>query len=90
MTRLDWPRLVAKVFMVLTLGVGAGFVGGSIAFLKIGPEGQLINSAFGHIAEVIGWGVGCLTASLTTCFLLYGGGGADAGKPVGPPSRGLD
>ena len=87
--RFDWPRLAAKVFAVLTLGLGVGFVAGGVAFVKIGPSGSIFGSPFGHVAEVIGWGAGCLSASLMT-FIMLQTGHEDVGKPGGPPSSGLE
>jgi hypothetical protein len=64
-------RMLAKVFAVVTLSVGAGFVAGAIAFTQTGMEGNLINGVFHHISEVIGIGVGMITASLTTMGMLW-------------------
>ena len=96
--KFDWPRLAAKVFAVVTMGVGAGFLSAAIAFVEIGSRGSLYNSPFGHIADVIGWGAGCLTASLLTFAMLYhesakklyDQSAKNAIKPDVPSSRGLD
>jgi hypothetical protein len=85
--RFDWPRLAAKAFAVLTLGLGVGYLVGGVAFVMIGPSGNTFGSPFGHIAEVIGLGAGCLSASLMTFIMLQTSSPKDPGKPGGPPSE---
>lgn len=84
-------RTLAKVFAVVTLSVGAGFVAGAIAFTNSGEGGNLHGGAFHHISEVVGIGVGLITASLATMSMLWLGRREAAltaiAKPLPYPAR---
>ncbi len=82
----DWPTMVAKTFAVLTLSTGAGFLAGAITYLNVGSRGNLVGGSFTHVADVIGWGTGFLTASLATFVAMALGRRRElplAGKPIG-------
>ena len=90
MTKSEVLGILAKSFAVATLSLGTGFLAGAISFLKLGHEGSLYGSPFGHISDVIGWGTGFLTASLAT-FVLILLGRRDGGYPRKPaPPHGLE
>ena len=87
---VDWLKVAAKCFAVLTLGFGVGGLVGGIAFVAIGDEGFLRDSPLGHVAEVIGPGAGCVAASIATFINVSLGGKRDAGKPGMPGPTGLE
>jgi hypothetical protein len=74
MNRGGWTVAFAKAFAVVTLSVGVGLLAGAIAFTATGVQGNLNGPLFGHIADVVGWGAGFVTASLSTIVLLWMGG----------------
>jgi hypothetical protein len=75
----DGLRVLAKAFAVVTFSIGAGLVAGAITYVNVGPDGRLFGGAFGHVAEIVGWGTGCLTASAaTTAALVLGRRGPSA------------
>jgi hypothetical protein len=86
MANHDWPTMVAKTFAVLSFSTGAGFLAGAIAFLNVGEHGRIYGGPFTHVADIIGWGTGFLTASLATFATLALGRRREhglTGKPVG-------
>lgn len=73
MSKIDWLGTGARIFAVLSLSVGVGFLAGAIAFTKIGREGMIYGGPFAHVSDLIGWGSGLLAASLATfAFIVFG------------------
>lgn len=83
MEPIQWPRLIGKSFGVLATSAGIGFIAGAITFASLGHSGEILGGPFSHVADIVGWGAGLLSAGLLTMITLWLGKRADTTKPMG-------
>ena len=70
-------RVLARVFSVVAVGVGAGLLVWGICAASLGePEGARfgMGSVVGSPSEAIGWGAGFLVAGIMALVLSFVGG----------------